>query len=189
MGNTVGSLTKEQISVIVGSILGDGYLRIVPNRMNALLEINHSIKQKDYVDWKYEKLKKLVNSPPKSYKSNGNRIAYRFNTRQHPFLTELHSEYYKDRKKTIHRIELNALVLSVWFMDDGSKTYCTYYLNTQQFDYNSQLQLIRALNDYDICSSLNKDKDYYRIRIKQESADKFRRLIKDHVVSSMKYKL
>ena len=43
MVNTVGSLTQEQKSIIIGSILGDRYLRIVSGRKNAFLEINHSI--------------------------------------------------------------------------------------------------------------------------------------------------
>ena len=52
MDNTVGSLTQLQKSVIAGSLLGDGYVRIVPGRKNAFLEINHSWKAKEYVDWK-----------------------------------------------------------------------------------------------------------------------------------------
>jgi len=68
MDNTVGSLTQEQKSIIIGSILGDGYLRIVPGRKNAFLEINHSISEKDYVDWKHQELKNLVKSPPKARK-------------------------------------------------------------------------------------------------------------------------
>jgi hypothetical protein len=44
MDNAVGSLTQLQRSVIIGSILGDGYVRIVPGRKDAFLEVNHSIK-------------------------------------------------------------------------------------------------------------------------------------------------
>ena len=52
MDNTVGSLTQEQKSIIIGSLLGDEYLRIIAGRKDAFLEINHSISEKDYVDWK-----------------------------------------------------------------------------------------------------------------------------------------
>src|SRR5256885_899260 len=44
-GNTVGSLSATQHSVLVGSLLGDGTLRIQgrgTRRKNALLEVNHS---------------------------------------------------------------------------------------------------------------------------------------------------
>ena len=89
MDNTVGSLTQIQKSLIIGSLLGDGYARIIKGRKNAFLEINHSFHMKEYVDWKYEILKNIVISPPKMRKGNGNRIAYRFFTRQHPKITEL----------------------------------------------------------------------------------------------------
>jgi len=59
MANSVGSLNQEQIELMVGSLLGDGYVRIVPDRKNAFLEINHSYRQRDYVDWNTN----LVNDP------------------------------------------------------------------------------------------------------------------------------
>jgi hypothetical protein len=41
MENTVGSLTEEQRSILIGTLLGDGTLR---RKINTLLEINHSSK-------------------------------------------------------------------------------------------------------------------------------------------------
>jgi len=186
----VGSLTQEQKSIIIGSILGDGYLRIVPGRKDAFLEINHSISEKDYVDWKHRELKSLVKSPPKARKGNGKRIAYRFFTRQHSEITKLYQEFYQGREKIIPNLKLNPLIIAVWFMDDGNKSYKTYYLNTQRFDYQSQKELIQMLKEqYRIEASLNRDKKYYRIRIKQSSADRFRKLIQDYIIPIMKYKL
>jgi hypothetical protein len=43
MDNTVERLNQFQKSVIIGAILGDGYLRTIPGRQNALLEINHAL--------------------------------------------------------------------------------------------------------------------------------------------------
>jgi len=86
MDNTVGSLTQLQKSVVVGSILGDGYLRIIKGRKNAFLEINHSEKQKDYVDWKYKILEDFSGSVPKRRTGKESRVAYRFFTRQNPAL-------------------------------------------------------------------------------------------------------
>jgi len=190
MDNTVGSLTQEQKSIIIGSILGDGYLRIVPGRKNAFLEINHSISEKEYVDWKYQELKNLVKSPPKARKGKGKRIAYRFFTRQHPEITKLYQEFYQDREKIISNLKLNPLITAVWFMDDGSKSYRTYYLNTQRFGCQSQKRLIQTLREqYGIESSLNRDKEYYRIRIKQSSAEGFKKLIQNYIIPTMEYKL
>jgi len=101
MDNTVGSLTQLQRSVIIGCILGDGYLRTFPGRKNVLLEINHSAKAKDYVDWRYSVLKNVAGSAPKLRKGNGKRMAYRFYTKELPELTELFREFYRNGKKVI----------------------------------------------------------------------------------------
>ena len=71
MDNTVGSLTQIQRSIIIGTVLGDGYLRIVPKRRNAFLEINHTFHQKEYVDWKYKMLESLCKTGPVIRKGNG----------------------------------------------------------------------------------------------------------------------
>jgi len=190
MGNTVGSLTQEQKSIIIGSLLGDEYLRIVPGRKNALLEINHSILEKNYVDWKYLKLKDLVKSPPKKRKGKGGRIAYRFFTRQHPELTKLYLRFYRNGRKIVPNLKLDPLIIAVWFMDDGSRCDNDYYFNTQRFDYFSQERLIQMLEEqYQIKSSLNRDKKYFRIRIKKESIEKLKEIISKYVISKMKYKL
>jgi len=191
MVNTVGSLTQLQQSIIIGSLFGDGYLRIVPNRKNALFEVNHSFAQKEYVDWKFEMLKSICRSEPKMRAGNGNRIAYRFNTRQLPELTELYGIFYRNGKKVIpNNIRLNSIMLAVWFMDDGSKCReSDVYINTQQFSRADQEKCILLLAQFNIESSLNKDKEYSRIRIKKSSIPTLNQLIRQTIIPSMKYKL
>lgn len=187
IANTVGSLTEGQKSVVLGTLLGDGYMRC---KTNANLEINHSRKQKDYVDWLFGVFKNLVLTPPVSRLGNNGRRAYRFTTRSLPVLTVYYDLFYKDRKKIAPPgLKLDSVTLSVWFMDDGSSPK-DVYLNTQQFSYEDQKRLIAILNrDLGIASTLNKDKHYFRIRIKKESIGKLREIIGPHLVSSMKYKL
>ena len=190
MGNTVGSLNQVQRGIIIGTLLGDGYLRIMEGRKNAFLEINHSYSEKKYVDWKYNHLKRFVKSLPKARKGNGKRIAYRFYTRQIPYLTFLFNEFYNNKKKIIPSwLKLNPLILAVWFMDDGHKSYRTYYLNSQRFEIKYQEFLMNLLVALGIKTTLNKDKNYFRIRIKQSSAEKFRNLIEKFIIPEMKYKL
>jgi len=191
MVNTVGSLTEFERSLIVGSLLGDGYMRIIPGRADAFLEINHSKKAKAYVDYKYTSLKRLCKSTPKERSTNGNRVAYRFFTRQYKELTVLYNQFYKNNKKIIPKdLVLDPVVLAVWYMDDGSK--CRnhdIYLNTQQFSISDQKILLYKLRLLGINARLNKDKKYFRIRILKTSIETFMRLISPHVVSSMQYKL
>jgi len=191
MVNTVGSLTQFERSIIIGSLLGDGYMRIIPGRSNAFLEINHSIKAREYVDYKYESLKRLCESAPKERASNEGRVAYRFFTKQNKELTDLYNIFYKNNKKIIPKdLVLDPIILAIWYMDDGSK--CRdhdIYLNTQQFSINDQKILLNKLRELNINARLNKDKKYFRIRILKTSIKTFMRIISPYVFKSMYYKL
>ena len=187
MDNTVGSLTEEQKSILIGCLLGDGTMR---KKKNALLEINHSYTQKVLVDWIFGKYKDFVKTFPKWRKGNGNREAYRFVTRSLPILTPYYNLFFKDGKKTIPlNLKLNPLSLAVWFMDDGSKSRSSVYLNTQQFSKEEQRRLVDLLRcQFGIESTLNKDKIYTRIRIRSRSINKFINLVKPFVLEEFRYK-
>lgn len=191
MDNTVGNLTQLQREVIIGCILGDGYLRRLPGRANAFLEINHSLKAKQYVDWKYSILKDITVSSPKKRKIDQQRTGYRFFTKQHPEITRLYYQFYeKERKKIPANVELTPLSLAVWFMDDGSKTKKgDVYFNSQQFSFKDQRRLLHALRKWGIRGRLNKDKNYYRIRIYKESIPRLIEIIKPYILPSLKYKI
>ncbi len=190
MGNTVGSLTQLQRSVVIGSLLGDGYLRIVRGRKNAFLEVNHALRQKAYVDWKYSILRSISRSAPKARSGNGNRIAYRFTTRQHPELTELFSRFYKNGRKLVPEFRADPVTIAVWFMDDGSMCRSSdVYFNTQQFDFEDQKRCMALLSEFAIESSLNRDKQYWRIRIIKSSLPKLWTLITPNIIPAMNYKL
>ncbi len=160
-------------------------------KKHAHLEINHCYAQKVLVDWMFSKFKNLVITEPKWRKSNGNREAYRFATRSLPILTPFYDQFFPEKKKVIPKdLKLNPLSLAVWFMDDGSKSRSSIYLNTQQFTKNEQCQLINILKrDFNIDSTLNKDKVYFRIRIRTGSIQKFINLVQQFVLEEFKYKL
>ena len=187
----MGSLTQLQRSIIIGSLLGDGYLRVVPGRKAALLEINHAFSQKGYVDWKYNMLASLCRSAPKARANNGERIAYRFSTRQHRELTDLYKLFYRNGKKLIpNNLCLDPIMLAVWFMDDGSKCRDSdVYLNTQQFSLDDQKRCQILLRRIGIECSRNRDKIYWRLRIKKSSLPRLWQLITPYIVQSMTYKL
>lgn len=190
MDNTVGSLTQLQKSLIIGSILGDGYVRIMPGRKDAFLEVNHSIKAKEYVDWKYSVLKNICKSGPRERDTNEGRVAYRFFTKQNPEITNLLNMFYIKGKKIVPQdLKLDSIILAIWFMDDGSKSGSNVYLNSQQFSLADQNRLLRKLREIGLKARLNRDKKYYRIRILSESVPEFNRIINTHIIPSMRYKM
>ncbi|MDO8498786.1 MAG: LAGLIDADG endonuclease [bacterium] len=188
MDNTVGSLTEEQKSILVGCLLGDGTMR---KKKNAHLEINHCYAQKVLVDWIFSKYKDLVITKPKWRKGNDNREAYRFTTRSLPIFTPFYDQFFPKGKKIIpNKLKLSPLTLAVWFMDDGCKSRSSIYLNTQQFNLDEQIQLIDILqNQFGIEATLNKDKIYYRIRIRTQSIKIFIKLVEQFVLKEFRYKI
>lgn len=169
-------------------MLGDGYMRC---KTNAHLQVTHSIKQKDYVDWMYRVLNSFILTPPKQYQGNGNRIGYRFFTRSLPCFTKIYHQFYQNKKKIIPLdLELDDLALAVWYMDDGSRCDKSCYFNTQQFSEQEQELLIRLLlRDFGLHARRDKDKSYYRLRLNVEESKKLVDLIQPHIIPSMQYKI
>lgn len=159
-------------------------------KTNAHLQITHSIRQRRYVDWKYGLLKQYVLTPPKSYKGNGKRVGYRFFTRSLEVFTECFIRFYIDGTKIIPKeLELDPVSLAVWFMDDGSKSRRSCYLNTQQFSDEDQTCLITALNQgFGLRPRLDRDKQYKRMRFSVGDTRRLIRVIGPYVLPSMYYK-
>ena len=187
----MGSLTQLQKSVLIGSLLGDGYLRIVPGRKNAFLEVNHSLKVKEYVDWKFQIFRNICISKPKMRSGKEGRMAYRFFTKQHPEFTEFHKIFYRNGRKIIPaNLKLNPIILSVWFMDDGSRcSDSNFYLNSQEFAKKDQEKLIQELEVLGLKAKLNRDKKYYRIRFLSSLIPKLKKIIRNYLRPSMYYKV
>ena len=184
----MGSLTDELKSIVVGKLLGDGTLR---RKRNTLLEINHSSKQKDYVFWLYSKFQLFVGTPPHLRVSGVNRLSYRFTTLSLSALNWYYDAFYSDNgsKSIPNNLQLDALSLAIWFMDDGSLSRSSIYLNTQQFSSTDQERLLESLRKINISASLNKDKKYQRIRLAVKSIETFKVLVNPYVLPSMRYKL
>lgn len=184
----MGSLTERQKSILIGMLLGDGSLR---KKRNTLVEVNHSISQKDYVLWLYSELRDLVATSPVSRISGKNRLAIRFTTRSLRCLNEFYTQFYPGGCKSIPiDLQLDPLSISVWYMDDGSLCgESDVYLNTQQFSLKDQNILIECLKRYRVKARVNRDKTYFRLRIIKDYIPNFVSLIIDNIHPSMLYKI
>ena len=160
-------------------------------KRNALLEVNHCGAQRQYVEWKFAQLASLVRTPPKLRSGNGGRVAFRFTTRSLNVLTPYFRMFYSGGCKRIPAgLQLPPLALAVWFMDDGCRSRSSVYLNTQQFDFESQRIMLSLLQEqHGISGTLNRDKIYYRIRIAVRSMRTFSDLVRPHLIPEMRYKL
>lgn len=190
------SLSDIQKAVVIGSILGDGNLSTNWSKTNYRLKISHSVKQSEYLLWKYEILKDFVLTKPQVYEKTK---SISFRTISHNEFTEFYKFFYPFGKKVvpinIEELIKNPLIIAIWFMDDGNirkvkeKIY-GYYLNTQSFNLSENKVLIEVLkNNFGVNSMVMKNRGKYRIYIGAEGKKLFSELMNGLVIKSMKYKI
>ena len=116
-------ITDNQKTIIIGNILGDGYLHRLHSG-STRLQLKQAERYKEYVMWSYENLKNLCLSGPKQRKDN---FQWYVNTRYLQEIGDLHSLFYCNGKKyipnNIVQLLKSPLSLAVWYMDDGSLDY------------------------------------------------------------------
>jgi hypothetical protein len=129
-------LTKRQQAVLTGGLLGDLHVQKTPaTTERCRLRFCHSVKQKEYVDWKYEIFKREFcekTKPPFVERSDN----YIFYTSYRDEFKEPHSlwypvienpdpdvgqEFVKKIPLNITEILKDPLALAVWYLDDGTK--------------------------------------------------------------------
>ena len=119
------SFNKEQNEIFIGSMLGDGSLNLPKNGVNANFIIKRKIEDKEYLIWEFEKFKKFCITPPKEYsrfdkRTNKHYPGISFYTRHCPAFTEQYKLWYPEKIKLVPKnLQLTALSILIWFLDDG----------------------------------------------------------------------
>lgn len=202
MGNIVGRqfyISKFQQEVIAGSLLGDGRLESRSKQESARLRIHHGWKQKDIVFWKYRILENLVSIPPKKIvcwknpRDGSDYYSWYFHTRTISEFKMLYKAFYPKGKKILPEnisTLLTPVSLAVWVMDDGCNTGDSLILNTHNFSIEEHLKLNNVfLKNYRIATTINKDRDKFRLRFSKQDALKLIEIISPYIIQSMKYKI
>lgn len=121
-------LTQKQESILLGTILGDGYLQKTGIR-NARLKLEHGEAQKEYLLWKGRQFPRLFLGKPVYLerthpKTNHVYKYWRWQSNSTPILGKWHSLFYANGRKCLPKdlvkILSQPLALAVWYMDDGS---------------------------------------------------------------------
>lgn len=207
MDNIVGRLQSyfpsHQLDVIIGSLLGDARLecRSIGKRhsITARLRIHHGEKQKDYVFWKYEVFKNIVETGPRKIMvwhdpcRNKDHYSWYFHSRSLEELGLLHKYFYRSKAKIFSKDILKLITpraLAIWFMDDGSNVGNSYTINTQCFSREEQKQGIDFFKKkYNINATLVRDRSRFKIAIGRLECQKFNAIIEPYIIPSMIYKI
>ncbi len=192
-------LTDQQRAILVGLMLGDGHLETQNKGRTFRLKVEHSINQKDYVDWLYDQFKELVLTKPQIKEQEINGVTYQkywFSTISIGEFRFYGKQFYPKGKKIVPEMTsklVTPLSLAIWFMDDGSlksSLHKARVINTQGFGEQDLKRLQKMLaKKFGIITTLRKQKEGKQIYILSAETEKFISLIKPFVIPSMEYKI
>ncbi|MDD2731729.1 MAG: hypothetical protein PHI53_00870 [Candidatus Pacebacteria bacterium] len=193
------NLSKEQKSVLLGTIIGDGYLQKT-GKLNARLRLEHGYKQKEYLLWKIKMLGYLFQGKPKYLErihpiTKRKHRYWRHQSQSTPYLGKLRKVFYPKEKKEIPENfgkYITPLMLAVWYMDDGyyyKRDRCSYlYLgnvNKKEADIVSKT----ILNKFKIETKIKERKKGYAIYFSPSESQKLKLLIKNYIINYFNYKI
>lgn len=195
-------LNQKQKDLIIGSLLGDGTMRLGKGAQNVNFKVEHGLVQKEYVLWKYQILKPFVFTEPKlSYRKDDNEKPYKkswwFRTIRHPYFTEIYHRFYKGngyksgRKIIPNNFKLTPFILAVWIMGDGSYSNEKIDISTYCFSLPEIYFLQGCFKDtFDITINFYRDRDKgYRMYCNQQETKKLIKTIRPYIIPTMMYKI
>lgn len=189
-------LSSDEEQVIIGSILGNGWIDCTNKERNYYrLCFSHSIKQELYCQYKFKLLSRIGKEPKINIKKD-KREGFSplseyviFKSKQHPIFKEYRDRWYKPNKilckEDFDKIE--GLGLAVWYMDDGWNRKYGASISTQSFSKEDIEYMIHKIKEkFDIKCTVTSARI---LNISSESKDKFFSLIKKYIPNSMAYKI
>ncbi len=188
-------LTPDVKDILIGTTLGDGYLE--QHGRGVRLQVVHSVRFKEYIEWKHKQLRVLGCSPIHLCKAEY--PFFRFVTKIHCYLAELKRIFYCNKRKiipdSISDLLKTPLALTVWYMDDatrGEGKYPAIKFETQILEEEdiSKLKLCLQRN-FEIQSAIHKSGKNrgLRLYIPAKGAVRLNNLIKPYILPCMEYKL
>ena len=186
--NLVLHLSIRQMSILLGSILGDSY--VYPK---GKVCFEQGEKQKEYLLWKYSELKSLAYPKVSQVirldkRRNIRTISWRFFLRQ--YFRPLRNAFYEHNKKRIPNSLMkwfSPILLAVWYMDDGYLDRRNPLLMTDSFSFDDIQRLVIILKRKFQLECLITNK--HRIRIRHSSSSKFFHLVEPFIHKELRYKL
>lgn len=196
-------ISKEQKSLLIGLLLGDGTITNHPD-----FRIMHSEKQKAYIEWKIKLLDeyKIKNSGLKVYKSTSgynkgqNVLAVRLST--NATIKALRRTVYTPKKTITRRLLnwLNPLGVAIWYMDDGCINVNT---SKQRSSIQHTIKIATCVDEPTVEIIINyfnevwgikfrkfKEKEFYSIASStEEDCSKFIKIIKPYIIPEFLYKI
>ncbi len=184
-----GLFNKDQVSVIVGGLLGDLHIS-----KRGEITISHGQQQKEYAAFKADILNGLLKNGYSGYKQSHRNISvYVSSTEQTKLLRQMCYVPSKSIRELVPYI--NDLALAIWYMDDGCLVKNQYaQFHTEGFSKEDVLLLKEMLEEkFELEAKIShryiRGSDRWFIRLNKNPSRRLFSIISKYVTTSMDYKL
>ena len=192
---------SRSIAILVGLILGDGYLtKPCGASQKAALDIKYDKKYLSYLKWLHKELS-IYNPSPIRKKKGFHQ--FRFYTKRTKEIGKLRQLFYRNGKKIIpadiENYLINPITLAVWYQDDGTLDFRNKYhanalIATHCFTFEECHLLADALSknfnlDVRVCRCQMRGKLYFRLYVASKSMNIFMQLVEPYIQNCFYYKL
>jgi len=180
-------MNNFQKQVLIGCVLGDAYITKL-----GKIRVEQSVREKEYVLWKYEFLRSLLYPAlPREMKRYSEKqksyyTSYRFSSRQ--YFRSWRDIFYPNGKKIFpNSLILTPVILAVWYMDDGCWTGSKALIAIEGFDDESHQAIQEAVErQFGVLTHIGKNR---KLLIRTKSHERFFGLIAEYIIPSMRYKM
>ncbi len=194
-------LGRYQFGLIIGMVLGDGFLQKTGAK-NARLRLEHSIDQKEYLVWKISQLRKLFQGKIYHVKrvhpvTKREYVYVRAQSNATPELGKIRKKFYRDGKKNIpedfQKYLKHPVSLAVWYMDDGyyyKRDRCAYLYLGKITETEARIVQETIRSNFGIESRIkNKKGKGFALYFSPQEVLKLKEKIGEFVIPQMRYKL
>ena len=188
-------LTQEQFEFCIGSILGDGSIKMNSTDGLPSMRFGHGVKQNDYCKWK----EKIFNKDFIGYKGYTNKKQYNFATKTTSELIPLNNKISKDDSWSIPQEvidKMSLISLAIWYLDDGTfaGSYKKYgngksYICAKSMRVETLERIIDKLKTFGLQPKLYNTAGRRGIVFYGEDNYQFHQMIAKYVPKCMEYKL
>ena len=198
-------MDKRKKSLLIGLVLGDGHLN---SNSGVALEIEHSAKQKFYLEYKNKLISELLNCKQCNIYYRKSKDCYKI-SKGHPYFRVLKKWIYDNKEKRFSTKLLNCLTpeaIAIWFMDDGTHGK-EYYPNDKSRIRSHKFILYTFTNKEDTQNIIDFFKNKYDIKFypiwrkmkdgstkaylqcRTKEGRKLSKLIRPYIIPGMEYKI
>ncbi|MBL7156012.1 MAG: hypothetical protein ISS87_00175 [Candidatus Pacebacteria bacterium] len=191
-------LTERQKRIIIGTLLGDGFL--IRRNKKVIFGFKQREKHKEYVEWIFNELQNICTDAGIMHRTDYDQYYFRTSLKKHDFI-DLHQKFYrfspgmekaiKIVPKDINKLLKDPISIAVWYMDDGSldfrpKYHYSYSLATHNFLLEEVEKLRDVLKEnfgvkVNVYNNLIRGKRYPRIYIGVAGRERFKEIVENYV--------